>query len=156
MQHCFTKLISRPCSTDIVAILSLKIAPRRFSGDVLGIDVGNGSLASLVHVFAVGWVIIPVFAHGCAGIRKWSFDGIGMWGFAMPLGGPPCFRKVLKRIVRLEPGRLHLKGQQELLQPGGSRLPWWEVLWSTRVCSASPEEERHKSSTRLKLVEAVT
>ena len=68
-------MFDRPCSTvmivsrGIVAISALKIAPRRFSGDVLGI-----------------WVVITiVFAHRCAGIRKWFFDGIGMWCFAMPL-----------------------------------------------------------------------
>ena len=62
-------MFDRTCSTDIVAISALKIAPRRFSGDVHGIGV----------------IIIPVFAHGCAGIRKWFPDGIGMWCFAMPL-----------------------------------------------------------------------
>ena len=63
--HC-TVMIAGRC---IVAVSALKIAPRRVSGDVLGILV----------------VITPVFAHGCTGIRKWFIDGIGMWCFAMPL-----------------------------------------------------------------------
>ena len=68
-------IFGRPCSTVMiasictVAISALKIAPSRFSGDVLGI-----------------WVVIMIaFAHGCASIRKWFWDGIGMWCFAMPL-----------------------------------------------------------------------
>ena len=68
-------MFDRPCSTVmiagrcIVAGSALTIAPRRFSGDVLGI-----------------WVVsMIVFAHGCVNKRKWFFDGIGMWRFAMPL-----------------------------------------------------------------------
>ena len=57
------------CGRCNLAVSALKIAPRRVSGDVLGISV----------------VTTPVFAHGCTGIRKWFIDGIGMWCFAMPL-----------------------------------------------------------------------
>ena len=56
---------SRHC----MAISALKIPPRRISWDILGILV----------------VITPIFAHGCAGIRKWFSDGIRVRCLAMPL-----------------------------------------------------------------------
>ena len=68
----------------IVAIFALKIAPRRFSGDVFGIEV----------------IIFPAIRpHRCSGIREWFPYRKRMWCFTMPLRQGPNLRKLFQGVM---------------------------------------------------------
>ena len=63
----------------IVSASLLKIPPRIFSGNLVGICVD-------VAIIGICVVEATIFAHGWTGIRKWLLDRMRMWCFAVP----PC------------------------------------------------------------------
>ena len=69
-------MFGRPCSTVMIAGRCIVAgsaptkAPRRFSGDVLGIEVVT---------------IAAIRAHRCSGVREWLLYRKRMWCFTMPL-----------------------------------------------------------------------
>ena len=63
----------------IVSAPLLKIPPRIFSGNLVGVCVDVAIIGICVDA-------TTIFAHGWTGIRKWQLDRMRMWCFAVP----PC------------------------------------------------------------------